>query len=217
MLKARNFRAGHWLYSANCYEQSELCRADSVGSKPLVANSCDCLREQARAQKGYRPSAICSARYLPRPSAPPSPIAPSKILACPIEKYGHPQKVNVQVPRLLFRPSFLSHPLGGSADGGAYALRPWSWCGWVYGGLVGVFRLRRPPQNAGMKHHSVSGNDRSGARSDSDDGCFWSPSPTAEQIGQLASRNSSRMSWAISSRGRFMVNISRTRACLSSA
>ena len=22
MLKARNFRAGHWLYSANCYEQS---------------------------------------------------------------------------------------------------------------------------------------------------------------------------------------------------
>jgi hypothetical protein len=112
MLKARNFRAGHWLYSANCYEQSELCRADSVGSKPLVANSCDCLREQARAQKGYRPSAICSARYLPRPSAPPSPIAPSKILACPIEKYGHPQKVNVQVPRLLFRPSFLSHPPG---------------------------------------------------------------------------------------------------------
>jgi hypothetical protein len=37
----------------------------------------------------------------------------------------------------------------------------------------------------------------------------------AEQIGQFASRNSSRMSCAISSSCRFMVNISRTRACLS--
>jgi hypothetical protein len=25
VLKARNFRAGDWLSSANCYEQSELC------------------------------------------------------------------------------------------------------------------------------------------------------------------------------------------------
>jgi hypothetical protein len=49
MLKARNFRAGHWLYSANCYEQSKLCRADSERSKFIVANSRDCLGEQARA------------------------------------------------------------------------------------------------------------------------------------------------------------------------
>jgi hypothetical protein len=33
-----------------------------------------------------------------------------------------------------------------------------------------VFRLRRPPQNAGMKHHSIGGNDSSAARSYSDDG-----------------------------------------------
>ena len=79
--------------------------------------------------------------------------------------------------KLMYRPQdcfsdllFFRTPLGGSEDGGAYALRPWSWCGWVYGGLVGVFRLRRPPQNAGMKHHSIGGNDSSAARSYSDDG-----------------------------------------------
>src|SRR6516162_341187 len=51
MLKPCNFGAGRRLYSANCYEQSKLCRAYSEGSKLIVANGCDCLREQARARK----------------------------------------------------------------------------------------------------------------------------------------------------------------------
>ena len=44
VLKARNFRAGDWLSSANCYEQSELWRVYSERSEPIVANSRDCFR-----------------------------------------------------------------------------------------------------------------------------------------------------------------------------
>jgi hypothetical protein len=77
-------------------------------------------------------------------------------------------------------PGSLPHEIAAprAADnGGAYALRPGRGVVRSMGGLAGVFRLRRLRQNAGMKHHSVGGNDSSGARSYSDDGCFWSPSP----------------------------------------
>jgi hypothetical protein len=57
MMKARNLRPRDRL-SANCHEESELCRADSEGSKLVVVYSCNCLREQARAYKNAiaRPS-----------------------------------------------------------------------------------------------------------------------------------------------------------------
>jgi hypothetical protein len=50
MIKARNLRPRDGL-SANCREKSELCSADSEGSKVIVVYCRDCLREQARASK----------------------------------------------------------------------------------------------------------------------------------------------------------------------
>jgi hypothetical protein len=50
MIKARNLRPRDGL-SANCREKSELCCADSEGSKIIVVYCRDCLREQARASK----------------------------------------------------------------------------------------------------------------------------------------------------------------------
>ena len=177
MLKPCNFRAGRRLYSTNCYEQGKLCRAYSEGSKLIVANGCDCLREQARARK----KAIDHLRLVVRD------VCLDRRHRFPPysqREFSMPSSRNTDtLKKLMYRPQdcfsdllFFRTPWVGAR----MAARMLSVLGRGVVGSMGawwVFRLRRPPQNAGMKHHSIGGNDSSAARSYSDDGCFWSPSP----------------------------------------
>src|SRR6516162_3707020 len=114
MLKPCNFGAGRRLYSANCYEQSKLCRAYSEGSKLIVANGCDCLREHARARKkavGHRRIVLRDVCLDRRHRFPPYSQ----------REFSMPSSRNTDTlstgPKTAFQTFFsLATPLGGSAD-----------------------------------------------------------------------------------------------------